>query len=744
MIVENTVKAVNTTGLPTTNLSMKNSAQAYKILSSSLYENKERAVLRELTANGLDAHTEANVTTPVEITLPTQLSPELIVQDYGVGMDTDTVVHLFSTYFDSSKTQTNSLIGGFGLGSKSPLAISDTYTITTTKDGVTTIAAIYLDEGLPKLTLVSTSTTNASSGTTITVPVSDSSIQSNLAYEVHNDLFSYWEVLPVILNKKEQIQKKLKNTENNLVLETVSTWSRSYLLSNAFSKALVGNFIYALPNTIINRLEDDFSDTEVNDYLTATYSGGTSLRLIPVLPIGTIELAPSRERIENTEANYQAIKQHIETNVALLKNNQLTKLTTLVNDIYKHITEEPTYALYKKVDALYTASSEVTQHLFKKFKSISLIPDTVKNKITVIVNTFSTTSLTLENLVKVNFSYLNLTSYKYGKNSTIVSVDDSLLFYRKLINQETIYVVDKNTPKYSTVKRKVNYCINNKLPININNQPNVISLEDHFTVGTESLKKLIAFFGATTVLEITLDTVADITLPKTTTSRSTSAASKTKFEVLYSFSGIDSITAEKLYAKPPGEVIVVSSKTAEIFYRYDQKHKLQILDRVLTKTTPFIVVALPAKELSNKRYKNSNLELSSNIFKDVQKYYDTALVKQTTAKLTKLSNITRLNFSWGNTLDMLNIEFAYETFFKSKKLSLETFKLVVANYRVLSDVLEANYHKTASLTKAEALMADVYSNYLVNKVSKEHLEQFFKLPKCTARIKQLLNQKETT
>ena len=38
-----------------------NSAQAFKILSDSLYSNKQRAVVREVLCNAVDAHIEAGI-----------------------------------------------------------------------------------------------------------------------------------------------------------------------------------------------------------------------------------------------------------------------------------------------------------------------------------------------------------------------------------------------------------------------------------------------------------------------------------------------------------------------------------------------------------------------------------------------------------------------------------------------------------------------------------------------------------
>ena len=116
MILNTTSEATNNSGLVAGSFQIKATAQAFKILSSSLYTYKERAVLRELAANALDSHTVAGIpNTPIEITLPTQLEPTLIVKDFGTGMSLQVIQALYFTFFASDKDLTNDVIGGFGL-----------------------------------------------------------------------------------------------------------------------------------------------------------------------------------------------------------------------------------------------------------------------------------------------------------------------------------------------------------------------------------------------------------------------------------------------------------------------------------------------------------------------------------------------------------------------------------------------------------------------------------------------------
>ena len=97
---------------------IRNSAKAFKILSDGLYSNKIRAIVRELSCNALDSHIGAGKpNVPFEVHLPTVLEPWFAVRDFGLGLDGDQVTNIYTTYFESTKTDSNAFIGALGLSS---------------------------------------------------------------------------------------------------------------------------------------------------------------------------------------------------------------------------------------------------------------------------------------------------------------------------------------------------------------------------------------------------------------------------------------------------------------------------------------------------------------------------------------------------------------------------------------------------------------------------------------------------
>ena len=115
---------------------IRNSAKAFSILSSGLYANKIRAIIRELSCNAVDAHKAAGTTdVPFEVHLPTALEPFFYIRDFGIGLNHDQVTNIYTTYFESTKTASNDFIGALGLGSKSPFSYTENFTVTAIKDG---------------------------------------------------------------------------------------------------------------------------------------------------------------------------------------------------------------------------------------------------------------------------------------------------------------------------------------------------------------------------------------------------------------------------------------------------------------------------------------------------------------------------------------------------------------------------------------------------------------------------------
>lgn len=159
-------------------------AKAFEILSSGLYNNKEAAVIRELACNAYDAHLDAKNSDPFEVFFPTELDPTFVVKDYGTGMSENDIYELYTTYFGSDKTESNIFTGALGLGSKSPFAIADQFTVENRYKGTkSTFICFISEDGVPTISKLNEKKTDEQNGMSIVVPVPEKRVVNLLKKE---------------------------------------------------------------------------------------------------------------------------------------------------------------------------------------------------------------------------------------------------------------------------------------------------------------------------------------------------------------------------------------------------------------------------------------------------------------------------------------------------------------------------------------------------------------------------------
>ncbi len=199
MIIDDTndVKAVhNLDNEDIIQCSMKDSAKAFHILSTSLYSDNIVAILRELGCNARDSHVLAKQNLPWRLHLPTLLEPYFEIEDFGVGISQDEMQNIFTVFFESTKTQSQDFVGTLGLGSKSPFSYSDNFTIITKKDGVqNTYSAFKDDVGIPSVVRLDSRGCGSESGVLIRIAVKANDISAFC--EKAKTVYSFFDVLPV-------------------------------------------------------------------------------------------------------------------------------------------------------------------------------------------------------------------------------------------------------------------------------------------------------------------------------------------------------------------------------------------------------------------------------------------------------------------------------------------------------------------------------------------------------------------
>lgn len=150
-------------------------AAAFETLSTKLYSDPRLAVVRELSTNANDANIEAGSSKSIELHVPNSNEPWFAVRDYGNGLSPEEVNLIYTSFFASTKSANNAVTGAFGLGSKSPFAVTNKFKVVSHYNGKDYVYNMEKVNGIPTCELVSESSSKEESGLYVEVPVNENS-----------------------------------------------------------------------------------------------------------------------------------------------------------------------------------------------------------------------------------------------------------------------------------------------------------------------------------------------------------------------------------------------------------------------------------------------------------------------------------------------------------------------------------------------------------------------------------------
>jgi len=241
----------------TSEFKIQASAKAFEILSSNIYTNKVRAVIREYNCNAYDAHVAAGTEQTWDVHLPSVLEPFFSVRDYGTGLSDEQVREIFTTYFHSTKTNSNDFVGALGLGSKSAFSLVDSFTVVSYYNGTKSDYCCYKDaHGEPQISLLASCDTEEPNGLQISMSVEGR--QDEFEDEaVH--VFKYFDELPNI-NDKEVVAKILEAKSEYKFVCREGSFNTGY----GHLYARMGNVAYRIPQEYQKGLSG-FINFEIGD-----------------------------------------------------------------------------------------------------------------------------------------------------------------------------------------------------------------------------------------------------------------------------------------------------------------------------------------------------------------------------------------------------------------------------------------------------------------------------------------------
>ena len=269
------------------------------------YSNTRLAVVREVSCNALDANTEAGVTRPIEIKLPTSMNPTFAVRDFGNGLSEEDVFGLYSKYGKSTKRNSNDLIGAWGIGKFAPLSYGDNFTCVSFHNGTKTSYNVFVDENDDtKITKLFEEPSNKPTGLSIEVAVSEEDRKE--FGNVVKKFFRFFSDsdMPKFVGAEEDFIK----TPKKVLSSKTDEWffaqdeNRGYG-HHYYSHVLMGRVAYPLDPNAIN--VENFVSNESSRRIVQQLLQQSNFYFR--VPLGSVRLHHSRESLEYNKATQKEI-----------------------------------------------------------------------------------------------------------------------------------------------------------------------------------------------------------------------------------------------------------------------------------------------------------------------------------------------------------------------------------------------------------------------------------------------------
>lgn len=356
-----TQQAVNTTvtsnTFDTKRMGVIADSRALNLILKNLYTSPIDAIVRELSTNAVDAHTSIGNTDPYHIQLPSQYDTNFIIRDFGPGLDEKEIDLYLNTLFSSSKSKTNEQIGGFGLGSKSPFSLVDSFNIESFKNGFKYSGLWYRqDDGEYLLVVTNVSPTKEPNGLKFIVTCNSIDV-GKFSAAANTQLFNL-ALKPMFLSDIDNLESvydfawayNLATTYDNIKVYTQndvsipSVQSYTQIKNNFF--ASVGGVVYPVDHFFLPEESENFKNF-------VTYITSRGNKIVIEIPVGSVTIPLNRESIEHTKDNLKVLIDAVDktSNLAVIEHfkpfydfigNSVTKPTyaNFISLLIKHSSSE--------------------------------------------------------------------------------------------------------------------------------------------------------------------------------------------------------------------------------------------------------------------------------------------------------------------------------------------------------------------------------------------------------------------
>jgi len=313
--------------------SFEANAEMFSLLSKKIYTDVPLAIVRELSTNASDSHTDAGCADqPFDVHLPNQLEPWLSIRDYGTGLSPTQIETVYKKYGKSTRTNSNDFTGCLGIGSKSPFAYTDQFTIISVWDKQKyTYSAFKNESSIPTLALLNTVDTDEPNGLEVRINTKPGDAQ--VFVKAAQRVYTFFKVRPNIVGAQLNFDSEKPEFETS----EFSLYINHKAPVSSRLNVMMGQVCYA-----------------VSDRYFACPFGHNAI-IILNLPMGAVSIAASREEVhydDKTVANVTTaimeaaivVRAEFESRVAnegavLKKLRALAKYRNLVSELSLHGTD---------------------------------------------------------------------------------------------------------------------------------------------------------------------------------------------------------------------------------------------------------------------------------------------------------------------------------------------------------------------------------------------------------------------
>lgn len=286
-------------------------AAIIEVLRSKLYSDKPLAPIREYATNAADSHVEAGCADrPIKVTIPTAISPELRIRDFGIGLTPDEIEKIYCRYGKSTKRNTNSQTGQLGLGCKSAFAYGDSFMVISYKEGVKTTYNLTIS-GVCSAIAAEPMTDEDENGIEVVVPVNQEDVR--IFQDKALNFFKYWKICPELTGGDVSKLASLREELAKKPIFSEDDWEIRPDLGGYYDEengiAVMGNVPYPINWKIVRSKLNISSTNERNEVLfDFIRRNKTILRF----DIGDLDFSASRESLEYTEKTCKGIVAKVE------------------------------------------------------------------------------------------------------------------------------------------------------------------------------------------------------------------------------------------------------------------------------------------------------------------------------------------------------------------------------------------------------------------------------------------------